>query len=509
MKSTRKLIALLLALALVFTAFAGCAGGGSNGGKGGELGELDTSKEVELIMYFISDRPGKYDVVEENFNKLFKEKLNCTLKTQWIPWSDYGNKYPLLFSSGEQFDIAYTATWLSYASLAQKGAFMELDELWPKYAPNNWAKQSDAAKTQATVNGKLYCIPTLLATYSCFGPIYRKDILKDTDWDGKMENFEDLEVYLDYVKANCPDMEPMGLYSAGTDADEIWLDANSKYPIRGTNWLWVDPFAEKYELKTWYQYDGAKEFLETMKRWCDKGFWSKSCLSDTDSTKFKSGKTAARMHNVDSYQGEAVDVFNNGKDWEIGYTNFVKDISNLPFTQDACVLPTTCSDPARALALYDYITTDKEANMAFLSGIEGTTYEIVDDQIKTINVEEDYGASGMWAARNSEFNIPTYGAPADVLTMKADWDAYIKETGNHHSQYLAGFTVDTTSVETEYAACQNVVQQYWWPLECGLVSDVDASLAEFQEKMEAAGVQKVIDTFQAQLDQYCKDHPEG
>ena len=30
-----------------------------------------------------------------------------------------------------------------------------------------------------------------------------------------------------------------------------------------------------------------------------------------------------------------------------------------------------------------------------------------------------------------------------------------------------GFSVNTTSIETEYAACQNVHQQYWWPLELG------------------------------------------
>ena len=115
----------------------------------------------------------------------------------------------------------------------------------------------------------------------------------------------------------------------------------------------------------------------------------------------------------------------------------------------------------------------------------------------------------MWAARNSLFNLDTVGSAADLNDMKAEWDAYIEKNGNTHSQYYAGFTIDTSSIETEYAACQNVVQQYWWPLELGYTEDLEAGLNDFQAKMEAAGVQKVIDTLQGQLDAYCEQFPQG
>ncbi len=39
-------------------------------------------------------------------------------------------------------------------------------------------RQSESALTQATVGDHYYCIPTLLATYSAFGPIYRTDLLE-------------------------------------------------------------------------------------------------------------------------------------------------------------------------------------------------------------------------------------------------------------------------------------------------------------------------------------------
>ena len=173
MKKSVRIVSLLLALAMAVSVFAACgdktssssskkeetSSKASTASEGSEASEgstaeggsdLDTSKEVELVMYVVSDRPAKQDDIDANFNKLFKEKLNCTLKVNWIGWAEYPNKYPLLFSSGEKFDMAYTATWLNYSSLAQKGAFKSLDEMWPKYAPKNFERQSESALQQAT-----------------------------------------------------------------------------------------------------------------------------------------------------------------------------------------------------------------------------------------------------------------------------------------------------------------------------------------------------------------------
>lgn len=518
MKNIKKFLALILALALIITAFSGCQGGSETSGtasgesgntseaNSGETAALDTSEEVELVMYFISDRPGKYDEVEANFNEIFKEKLNCTLKTEWIAWSDYANKYPLLFSSGEKFDLAYMATWLGLSSYATKGAFMALDELWPTYAPNNYALQSETALTQATIDGHLYLMPSLLATYSAYGPYYRT-VFEDgaAVYEGEVTNWEEYEAYMEWVQENTSISQPYQLYSSGLEVDDVYYQSMGQYPIRGTSWLSVDPYADTFTLIPNYENEYTMDYLEMTKRWSDKGFWSKSALSDTDSTKVQNGIAATAIHNVDTYQGRYID----SPEWEFKYTNFVKDVSNLPFTQDACVIPSTCENPERALALWDLITTDEEAFRAFNYGIEGTTYQITEGQIETINTD-DYGTgTGMWAARNTEFALDPFGAPDVIPEMKAEWDEYIESVGNHQSQYLSGWIPDTTSIQTEYAAVTNVVQQYWWPLECGFTEDLEAGLKEYTEQMKAAGVDKVIEELQAQLDAYCEEHPQG
>ena len=517
MKRFERFAALLLASAMLMSVFAGCGDktDGSSSGKASQAskgettssskaadpasadtGETDTSKEVELSMYVVSDRPAKQDDIDANFNKLFKEKLNCTLKVNWIGWAEYPNKYPLLFSSGEKFDMAYTATWLNYSALAQKGAFKSLDEIWPQYSPKNFERQSEAALQQATVDGHYYCIPTLLATYSAFGPIYRTDILEGTDWDGKMENLADYEAYLGYVKEAAPEMEPYEVYQAGSGVDDVWMQEQGFYAPKSANFLWFDPNEESPKLMAWYEYDKTPEFLQMMKRWNDNGYFTKSALSDTDSQKFKGGKAASRVHNIDSYSGEYIEH----PEWGIKYANFVKDVSNLPFTQDSLVISITSDNPERALMLYELITSDEDAFNAFFYGIEGTSYEFVDDQVKALN-SDDYGFSACWAARTTEFTKDSYGAPPDLKEQKAGFDKHIEEKNGEGCQKYQGFNINTSNIETEYAAVQNVIQQYWQPLELAYV-DIESGLKDYQAKMEAAGIEKVREELQKQLDEY-------
>lgn len=88
MKRSVRLAAFLMTLAMVISVFAGCGdnkGGGSAASPSSkeekkssesvssettpeDAGALDTSKEVELVMYVVSDRPAKQDEIDENFN---------------------------------------------------------------------------------------------------------------------------------------------------------------------------------------------------------------------------------------------------------------------------------------------------------------------------------------------------------------------------------------------------------------------------------------------------------
>jgi len=461
---------------------------------------LDITRRVELVLYVIGNAPPKQAELSEYFNKIALERLNCTVRINWLAWGEYRNKYPLIFSSGEVFDMAYGATWLNFFSLAKRGAFKNLNELLPKYAPENYARQSKTALQQATVDGHIYAVPTLLATYSVYGPIYRADLALPHGWDGKMETFEDMERYFKIIKENHPAVEPLTVDARSSELDDLWLYYHGVYPSKGAtnDFLFFDPTRANPKLFTYWEYEKTPEFLAMMKRWNEAGYFSKSGLADMDSEKILNGKSALRVHNMDTWEQYYIDR----PEWDFRYSNFVKDVSYMAFTQDSLVIANTSRNSERALALYDLITSDEEVFRAFFYGIEGKSYEIhsVDGQeyVKLIN-PDDYAFSNLWAARTREFNLPVVGAPANLRELKAGFDAMIVEGVN--AQKFRSFVIDTSSIETEYATCLSVHQQYWWPLELAYV-DIVSGLTEYRDKMRAAGIERVREVLQKQLDEY-------
>ena len=496
----RMVVAVLLCLMALPLFATGRSQTGTAGG--GALPDLDTSRPVEVIMYYTGDKPARQDELWNNFNRLASAKTNTTLKINMLPSADYRQRYPLLFASGEVFDLAYAATWLDFAQLAQRGAYKELEQLAPKYAPILYGRESATAKKQATINGHLYGLPSLYATYSAYGPVYRADLVRG--WDGKMQDFADLERYLALVKAQNPQIEPYQVSSLGSELDDLYMYNNGMYAIKGStnDFLFIDPSQANPKLFTYYEWNKTPEFLSMMERWNNAGYYSKSGLADTDNFKVRDGRAAAYTHNIDTYEGYY--RTNQGKGWDLKWSNFVKDVSNLAFTQDTCVVAATSKNPDRALNLYDRIMSDEELFRAFVYGIEGVTYNIR-EQGGQKYVESIPGLSGimeftrMWCARTPEFYLPSWGAPADLIPLKRGFDAVIKDGVG--AQKIRSFILDISSVETEYANCVNAHQQYWWPLELAYV-DVRTGLAEYERQMKAAGIEKVKQAIQQQLDKY-------
>lgn len=504
----KRLIAALLTLSTAAMVLTGCGSSKDSGSSqttaaaaedaaAADAGTADTSKEVELVMYVVSDRPAGQDVVDENLNKLLKEKLNCTLKINWIGWAEYAQKYPMLYSSGESFDMAYCAGWLNFSNLARKGAFKSLDDLLPQYAPKNYAMQSESALSQATIDGHLYAVPTLLPTYTTYGSIYRGDVAAEAGITDPVDTFDEIEQFCDFVLENHPEMEPIDMYSSGPELALVNTRAIGYKDLdSGLRYVYYDPSEENPVVTPVYDIEGMDEFYARMKTWCDKGYWSKSALSDTDSTKTQNGKAALKFHNVDTWSSLCV----LHPEWDFQYGVMTKDIAHLPYTQDCMVISNTSKNPERALMLWDLLTSDQEAYDAFFYGVLDTTYTLNEEGQFSITDPDLYGTNAMWAVRTMDLNRNQAGVPESYDTMREDWEKTIK--ADQGAERFTGFVLDTTNITTEVAACTNAEQQYGWPLQLGYTDNVEASIEDYKKAMQAAGIDKVVEECQKQLDAY-------
>ena len=149
--------------------------------------------------------------------------------------------------------------------------------------------------------------------------------------------------------------------------------------------------------------------------------------------------------------------------------------------------------------LWELLTSDQELFDAFYYGVLGTTYELNEEGQFQILDPDLYSTAAMWSARTPEFNRDQIGTPAEIGEIKEELEEKI--AADDRAERYTSFAMDITPISAEYTTCNNVHSQYWYPLEVGYTDDVEG-LAEYKKQMETAGIEKVKEEMQRQLDEY-------
>lgn len=212
---SKKTIGLLMTTALLATALAGCSGNGNGNGSGGseananagaaansgsgEAKAIDTSKKVELVWYVLGDGHADSPKIQDQINAMLEKDINATIKLNFTTWNDWQTKYNLLLTSGEKVDMVFASTWADYYKFADQGAFKELNDLLPTYMPETWKAVPKQDWDEATVNGKIYAVPSTYPEYTPDGLVYREDWRKELNVP-EIKDLDSIEAYLDAVK---------------------------------------------------------------------------------------------------------------------------------------------------------------------------------------------------------------------------------------------------------------------------------------------------------------------
>ena len=463
----------------------------------------ETLPPVELKWYLLNwgGPQSDTDLVFEEISKITKEKINATVKGEFIGSGDYTDKMNVKIQSGEQFDISFTCSWaLDYYSNARKGAFADITDLLPEYAPEAMSIIDPKFIEGAKIDGRIYAIPTNkeisaqlvyevnVAMCEKYGIDYKTEFAKIT-------NLADFEPYFEKVKAG-----------EGNDFVPLVLDefAQSFVPIDmisskfGTYFDMNDDNKNKsLTIINQIEMPETMEICKTMRNFYNKGYLMKdvnitaNTAAQKDALK-KNGKWLVRPNGyypLNELQATA----------EAGYTvdvvkAFRPYVPTWSTTGAMQAISATSKNKERALMFLNLVNTDQKLRNLVGSGIEGTHFTLEGDiMTQTEQGKNAYQTWNIGIANPIGLLYRVVGEPENK------WDAFKEYNEAGIPTPTFGFVFDQTPVKDEIAALNNVIKEFNSIVFTGSV-DPEVYLPKYIEKMKEQGSQKVIDEMQTQLD---------
>ncbi len=477
----------------------------------------DMTKRVELVGYLIGDRPQGMDEVLEKLNEKLEKDINATMKINYIQWGDLQSKYALVLASGGDLDWIFTGNWAYYGQEAAKGAFLEIkQEMVKQYMPKHYAATDSSAWSEGLIGGKLFMVPSASPDVKVNEVVIREDLRKKYKVP-EVNNWLDIESYLAAIKRNEPGMIPINVDNAIDITRPFFyqLAATSKsyfdlfFATSGGSGIVSDtddPNGKLVKITDPSVVEDYKLAARTIKQWYDKGYINKNAFSNKTRSMslFLQGKSAVGF-------GNTIDMQNViEKSQALGWD--VKIIAGLSkkgtYPQDSHInngfaIASKSKNPERTMMAMDLIIEDPEYNELVYYGIEGKNYVVKNGKIALpygVSPEKNTyppDLSGFWFTNKNQLKVP-----------EAWSEEYIKLRGDAKKQiapYMyAAFIPDISMVKTEVANLNQVVVQYFNPINLGMVKDVDLAFDTFDKKLADAGFDRVLREMEKQTNEYKK-----
>lgn len=195
MKKASKAIAFAMASAMAVS-MAACGGSASSTASGAASGDSASATgngsydQITYAYATFNNIPTEedLDVVEEEINKITREKIGAEITLKPISIADYVNKVSLSLQGGEKIDVYQSLG--NFGNCVSTDMCYDISDLIDSCAPETKALLGDKFLDACKVNGKLYGIPT----YKPFAltPMFIYSLMKGpfkSDWCG-FDNFE-------------------------------------------------------------------------------------------------------------------------------------------------------------------------------------------------------------------------------------------------------------------------------------------------------------------------------
>ena len=527
MKKTKKLLALLLALALMVTAFAACYGGtgedtasdsstGSAAADNGDDGETADDGTVHPMRIV---QPGTlcedYDTGIAAVNeKLLEDGVNIEVSMTRIPWDAYAEKLNLMLTTGEEFELLHVMQDVkNLSSIAGMGAIISIDELMEKY-PDLYNKFTETEWLGTLYNGEKYAVPCYWRTFDNVMSYmtYRSDVAEAVGYDEFPETTEEIIDLMkksqDYIVEETGAKAYSWMHQNQDTAH--WLHRSyDTYPFYVENSLGIVLIRQDGTVDSFYESEEFKQDADTYYEMYQAGLIDPDILNRDSQKKYDDAKFGAMLPSQTFDPNQGVTMQENGVEGaEVKWVrSFSEDTPDMIYTyvQNLNAISATAEDPESGLKFLNWLYASEENHNLYHYGIEGTHYTRTGDhRMEQVKGEDGNAIYDMttWMTGYLPYMNYAYNSTDDYI----DYSTYKSE--NYVISPAAGFIFDATNVQSELTNLQTEIIASIYPIKVGMVpyeENIDAAI----EKLKAAGLDTYLEEYRTQFAAYLEANPSA
>lgn len=552
MKNAKKLVALLLVLAMVLS-LAACGNDGnsstssetstssaaedSSAAEGsGDESQAETSETGEFklpivdepttLSYFVADDSNCAIMTTDwNDNEFYQEMERRTgvhLEMEMVSSADYQTNFNLMIASGTLADLIYVGA--SYYAegvdaAIDDGYFLDLTDLVDEYMPNYQKVRTSDIQYEllsTTDSGRLGAVYELRQSKQgpWLGLWIRQDWLDDLGLDTPV-TFDDYHEVLTAFKNEKGATAPLILNFSGSDGEfgtmSGGLNVLNSWQLDETGKVNFGPYM-----------DAWKEYVTIMNQWYNEGLIDPDFMATDERTadmaKVVTGASGlfAALYTMPSvYEAASEDsnmnlapvnppVKNEGDEIHIRLRD--------SYTSGNTAISADCENPEVAMRWLDYLFTEEGALLANY-GIEGDTFEFNEEGEPEFTDKILNNENG-WTMTQT---VASYLCPSAGIANWSDWtrelagvpekdqacyDVWSEADDTWRLPSSVTLTQDeSTERAALYADISTIVKEQTAQFISGAL-DIESNWDAYISSLEASGIERAIEITQAAYDRY-------
>jgi putative aldouronate transport system substrate-binding protein len=486
----------LLSAALVSVfILAGCGGSGSRQ----TADSTPAENPYHVTMAFLGGPMEDDARVFAAINELTLRELNMTFDAVPLSWGDFVSTLNLMLSGGDNLDILPVYFSLA-SSYINAGQIVNLRDYIYDYGKDILRLVGEDVATSGSINGFIFGVPSQKESASLSGIVMRKDIVDALGIDvSAIHTLDDLTPIFAKVKANYPNIDCL----AAKNSVSQW----ENYDILTDRFGVLMDSGQDTTVVNWYETEDYKTKINRVYNWYRAGYIKLDAATSTDveTNLVLAGSLFGYFSYIKPGYLEQANA-QCGREMVYAYigTDDGKTLNNLNSNNVNFInwgIAQNSKDKARAMQFLNFAYSNPEFMNLLNWGIEDEHYVFVQGSKNVIDYPPGINAGNAKYGRNLGWHFPNQyiahiwtGLPEDI------WRQYQSFNDSALKSKAFGFLYDSSSVANEIAALSSVQAEYVTALETGSVSNPERTLKELNEKLYTAGLQKVIDLKQRQLD---------